>query len=144
MCTRIFDSWARYTSLEARTLWLYKLYTFTVPASVVPELNISMWREFYFPAFSFSLTVLSCPLSLSSLSSAKSFFTDQFFYCSSAKQFVFVSDCLGHCACASSSFGEKAKAPWSQVQQRRSTSNASGVCEVDDIRIAQTDATVSP
>ena len=105
---------------------MLKLYTFTVLASVVPELNISMWHEFYYPALLVGLTVLSCPLSLSSLSSAKSFFTDKVFCCSSAKLIGFVSDCLGHCACASSSFGEKAKVPWSQVQLRRFVSNARG------------------
>ena len=53
-----FDIWAWYTSHEARTPWMLRLYTFTVLASVVPELNISMWREFYYPAFSFGFLLL--------------------------------------------------------------------------------------
>ena len=73
-----FDIWAWYTSHEARTPWMLQLYTFTVLASVVSELNILMWHEFYYLAFSFGLTVV-LPLSLSSLSSAKSFFTDKVF-----------------------------------------------------------------
>ena len=99
------------------------LYFFTVLASVVPELNILVWHEFYYLAFSFGSTVLSChyPSQVCRRPRVSSQ-TRFFFCCSSAKQTGFVSDCLGHCACASSSFVVKAKASWLQVQLRRSAS----------------------
>ena len=112
-----FDSWSWYTSHEARTPWMLQLYTFTVLASVVPELNILMWHEFYYLAFSFGLTVLSCHYPSQVCRRPR---------VSSQTRFFCVSDCLGRCACASSSFGEKAKAPWPQVQLCRSARYARG------------------